>query len=215
MIIAVLDIRDAATPGEQATAADRLAAALHGPRLLLVLGNCGHLVEQVAGLAGRLLRSGPGLRILSTSREPLGLDNEAVWDVRSPPRGAGPIAGSHPECLERSSAVRLFVARATAAARDITLDADTGPAVAPLFRRLDGIPSRWSLRPVGCGCSAWMGWWPGSTIGSACSRRGAGTQTHSPRMLRPARPGANAGATRGRASALPLKVIATAPGHLL
>jgi predicted ATPase len=104
-----------------------------------VLDNCEHVVDRVAELAGLLLRTTPGLRILATSREPLGLAGEVLWDV--PPLVVPPqAADTDPATLQRSSAVRLFVARATAAARSFTLDPDTGPAVAVLCRRLDGIP---------------------------------------------------------------------------
>jgi predicted ATPase/DNA-binding SARP family transcriptional activator len=95
---------------------DRLAAALEGKRTLLVLDNCEHVVEQVAALAGRLLRAAPGLRILATSQESLRIEGEALWSV--PP-------------LEREAAVELFAARA-----GIEPDAD----VAEICARLDGLP---------------------------------------------------------------------------
>ncbi|HEU5031586.1 MAG TPA: BTAD domain-containing putative transcriptional regulator [Spirillospora sp.] len=56
--------------------ADRLAAALADRNLLLVLDNCEHIVDAVAALAGRLLAACPGLRVLATSREPLGITGE-------------------------------------------------------------------------------------------------------------------------------------------
>jgi predicted ATPase/DNA-binding SARP family transcriptional activator len=104
---------------------ERLAGALRSERLLLVLDNCEHVVEPVAELAAALLRTAPELRILTTSREPLGLTGEVVFVV--PP-------------LEQSSAAQLFVARATAAAPGFTLGSDDAGAVAVLCRRLDGLP---------------------------------------------------------------------------
>jgi predicted ATPase/DNA-binding SARP family transcriptional activator len=139
LICTVLDLRDAAAPGSPVPVSARLADALRGRQLLLVLDNCEHVVEHVAGLAEHLLRAAPGLRILATSREPLGVAGEVQWDVpplRVPDRAAGADLAELSQC----SAVRLFVARAVAAARGFTLDADTGPAVALLCRRLDGIP---------------------------------------------------------------------------
>jgi predicted ATPase/DNA-binding SARP family transcriptional activator len=133
-IMSVLDIRD--TPGEALPARARLVSALHARRLLLVLDNCEHLVEPVADLATVLLREIPGLRILATSREPLDVAGETVWDV--PPLEVTDTVD--PAQLARSSAVRLFVARAAAASRGFALDAENGPAVAQLCRRLDGIP---------------------------------------------------------------------------
>jgi predicted ATPase/DNA-binding SARP family transcriptional activator len=128
-VMAVLGIREDAAPGplgnEPTGPIERLAGALRTERLLLVLDNCEHLVEPVAELAAALLRTAPELRILATSREPLGLIGEAVFVV--PPLG-------------QSSAVELFVARARAAAPGFTLGPDDAGAVAVLCRRLDGIP---------------------------------------------------------------------------
>ncbi|WP_285707663.1 BTAD domain-containing putative transcriptional regulator [Microtetraspora sp. NBRC 16547] len=139
-ITGVLDIRDGAAstqPGEPMPAVERLADALRPRRLLLVLDNCEHVVEPVSELAERLLRSVPGLRILTTSQEPLGLPGEVVWSV--PPLQVPGHAADVAE-LERADSVRLFVARASASARDFALDVDNASAVAVLCRRLDGIP---------------------------------------------------------------------------
>ncbi|GII03856.1 AfsR/SARP family transcriptional regulator [Planobispora takensis] len=136
-VMAVLGVRDAADPGGPATAAARLAEALRSRRLLLVLDNCEHVIEPVAELVESLLRAAPGLRILATSREPLALAGEVVWAV-PPLEVPGPAAGL--EELRESGAVRLFVTRASAAARGFTLDEESAPAVAVLCRRLDGIP---------------------------------------------------------------------------
>ncbi|TDD80563.1 AfsR/SARP family transcriptional regulator [Actinomadura darangshiensis] len=130
VVTAILDIRD--VPGQPAL--DRLAAALGARRLLLVLDNCEHVIEQAAELAERLLRRVPGVRVLATSREPLGLPGEVVWAV--PPLEV-PGAGDDPAA---ASAVRLFAARAEAAARGFRLDAATAGPAGELCRRLDGIP---------------------------------------------------------------------------
>ncbi len=128
-VMAVLGIREDAPPSQRGKGPtrpiERLAGALRSERLLLVLDNCEHVVQPVADLAAALLRTAPELRILATSREPLGLIGEVVFTV--PP-------------LEQSSAVQLFVARATAAAPGFTLGSDDAGAVAVLCRRLDGIP---------------------------------------------------------------------------
>ncbi|MGI8329191.1 BTAD domain-containing putative transcriptional regulator [Actinomadura scrupuli] len=137
---AVLDIRDVQGPaerGEPVTAVQGLIEALRPRRLLLVLDNCEHVVEPVAELAELLLRAVPGLRLLATSQEPLGLAGEVVWSV--PPLEV-PDRAADLASLERTGSVRLFVARASAAAREFRLGADTAPAVAVLCRRLDGIP---------------------------------------------------------------------------
>ncbi|WP_405152204.1 winged helix-turn-helix domain-containing protein [Sphaerisporangium sp. NBC_01403] len=142
-VMAVLDIRDATGPAEPAgpmSAVHRLTEALRPRRLLLVLDNCEHVVEPVAELAEALLRTAPGLRILATSQEPLALAGEVVWSV--PPLEVPDRAADLTDLtvLERTGSVRLFVTRASAAARGFALDADTAPAVAVLCRRLDGIP---------------------------------------------------------------------------
>ncbi|MEV7195082.1 BTAD domain-containing putative transcriptional regulator [Streptomyces sp. NPDC093510] len=106
---------------------DRLAAALRGRRTLLVLDNCEHVVEAAAALTDALLRAAPGLRVLATGQEPLGLTGETVFLV---------------EPLPAPDAVRLFAARAAAAAPGFSLAAggDDEAAVAEICRRLDGIP---------------------------------------------------------------------------
>jgi predicted ATPase/DNA-binding SARP family transcriptional activator len=139
VVMRVLDIRDSRAPGAPAAPLDRLTDALSTRRLLLVLDNCEHVIEQAAELAHVLLRAVPGVRVLATSREPLGLAGEVVWHV-PPLEVPAPTDEPDPAVLTRSSAVRLFVDRAAAAARGFRLDAETAEAVGVLCRRLDGIP---------------------------------------------------------------------------
>ncbi|MFJ6155058.1 BTAD domain-containing putative transcriptional regulator [Micromonospora profundi] len=133
-VLGALDVRE--SPGTNLSAVDRLVAALRQRHLLLVLDNCEHVIEPVAELVARLLRDVPGLSVLATSREPLGLTGELLWDV--PPLsvpGDGDL-----DTVRRSAAARLFAARAAAQQRGFRLDARTAPAVAQLCRRLDGLP---------------------------------------------------------------------------
>ncbi|TDD39074.1 AfsR/SARP family transcriptional regulator [Actinomadura sp. KC06] len=116
---------------------ERLTRALSARRSLLVLDNCEHVIEAAADLAGRLLAGAPGLRILVTSREPLGLPGERLRIV--PPLDL-PGRETTPDALLRSGAVRLFVARAAAAAPGFALDEASAPWVASICRRLDGLP---------------------------------------------------------------------------
>ncbi|MET8157828.1 BTAD domain-containing putative transcriptional regulator [Sphaerisporangium sp. NPDC005289] len=139
MVMAVLDVRDVAGPREPAGPVERLARAIRTRRMLLVLDNCEHVIEEAAELAASLLRAAPGLRVLATSREPLGLAGEVVWPV-PPLEVPGPAGRADPATLEHFSAVRLFVDRAGAAARGFTLTPENAEAVALLCRRLDGIP---------------------------------------------------------------------------
>ena len=99
--------------------------------MLLVLDNCEHVVGPVAGLVGMLLPAAPDLRVLATSREPLRLRGEARWDL--PPLDVPDT--DDPARLVRSSAVRLFLARA-----GLDPTPETVASVAEVCRRLDGIP---------------------------------------------------------------------------
>ncbi|MGW2227919.1 BTAD domain-containing putative transcriptional regulator [Streptomyces formicae] len=106
-ILTALGVRDGLhAPGGAAT--ERLLSALHGRALLLVLDNCEHLVDAAAEVAGLLLADCPGVRVLATSREALGITGEVLCPV--PPLAAGPAA-------------RLFADRA-AAVRPDRADAD-------------------------------------------------------------------------------------------
>lgn len=134
-VLAALDVREAT--GASLSPADRLVAALRQRHLLLVLDNCEHVVEPVAALVARLLRDAPGVHVLATSREPLGLTGELLWDV--PPLSL-PSSDGDPDAVRRSAAARLFAARAAAQQRGFRLDERTAPAVAQLCRRLDGLP---------------------------------------------------------------------------
>ncbi|QGN45664.1 BTAD domain-containing putative transcriptional regulator [Micromonospora sp. WMMD558] len=135
LVRATLDVREIA--GASVAADDHLVTALRHRRALLVLDNCEHVIEAAAALVARLLREAGGVRVLATSREPLGLAGETLWEVRPLPVPAG---DTDLETVRRSAAARLFAARAAARQRDFRLDERTAPAVAQLCRRLDGLP---------------------------------------------------------------------------
>ncbi|GAB2976307.1 winged helix-turn-helix domain-containing protein [Amycolatopsis acidiphila] len=101
---------------------DRIVSALTDRRMLLVFDNCEHVVEDAAALVHRLLASCPGLRVLATSREPLGITGEVLCPL--PPLPPGP-------------AVRLFTERAAAVAPDVALDDEV---VQRICAALDGLP---------------------------------------------------------------------------
>jgi predicted ATPase/class 3 adenylate cyclase/Tfp pilus assembly protein PilF len=118
--------------------ADTLLAYLRSREALLILDNCEHLVEACAHLADALLRASPRLRILATSREPLGIAGEISWPV---PSLSVPDADHiEPEALMRSEAARLFAERARAVQPVFAMTAETAPAVGTICRQLDGIP---------------------------------------------------------------------------
>ncbi|MFD9070705.1 BTAD domain-containing putative transcriptional regulator [Streptomyces lasiicapitis] len=124
-ILGALGVRDGfhARGGD---ATERLLAALEGRELLLVLDNCEHLVDDAARVAGLLLGACPGVRVLATSREALGITGEALCPV--PPLAAGP-------------AERLFVDRAVAVRPDFASQAGgRADLVRSLCAALDGLP---------------------------------------------------------------------------
>jgi predicted ATPase/DNA-binding SARP family transcriptional activator len=117
---------------------ERLVAALTGKRLLIVLDNCEHLIDASARLADRLLADCPGVRILATSREALGITGETLWPVPPlafPDRGASVPA----EDLLSYPAVRLLAERGAAVRPGFTVGADRDSVLA-ICRRLDGMP---------------------------------------------------------------------------
>jgi predicted ATPase/DNA-binding NarL/FixJ family response regulator len=102
-----------------------VTVALADRRTLVCLDNCEHVLEGAAEVAAALLRACPEVTVLATSREPLGLPGEAVWQV--PP-------------LTADDALALFVERAGAVRPGFTLDASGEAAVRAMCARLDGIP---------------------------------------------------------------------------
>jgi predicted ATPase/class 3 adenylate cyclase/Tfp pilus assembly protein PilF len=123
---------------------ETLADSLRPKRLLLVLDNCEHLVAACAWLVERLLRTCPGLCVLATSREVLGIVGEAAWRVpplslpdpeRLPPAGAGLVSA-----LTEYEAVRLFIERAQLSRPRFAVTHDNARTVAQVCVRLDGIP---------------------------------------------------------------------------
>lgn len=116
----------------------QLAAHLLRHRALLVLDNCEHVVDAVAGLVHALLATCPELHVLATSREPLAVGGEVQWPV--PPLALpDPAAEPGPDVLA-AEAVRLFEDRARMVLPSFALTPETAPVAAELCRRLDGLP---------------------------------------------------------------------------
>jgi predicted ATPase len=116
-----------------------LAAAIGTGELLLVLDNCEHLVRSCAEVTDGLLRACPELRILATSREPLGVPGEVTWRVPSLSFPPGPLTVVAEEA-DRFEAVRLFAERARQARPLFTLTPENAAAVTEICARLNGIP---------------------------------------------------------------------------
>ena len=121
------------------TAINLLANYLRPRRLLLVLDNCEHLILACAQLAGDLLGACPRLTILATSREPLGIGGEAVWQV-PPMQVPGRQAPDSATALLEIESVRLFWERARAVSPHFELTAQSAPSVLQICRELDGLP---------------------------------------------------------------------------
>jgi predicted ATPase/class 3 adenylate cyclase len=119
------------------TLADSVIDALRMRELVLVFDNCEHLVDPVGRLAEGLLRDCPGIRILATSREALGIAGEQLWPLSALelPMPTGTV-----DDIVASEAVQLFAERARAVQPGFVLDEANAATVAEICRRLDGIP---------------------------------------------------------------------------
>ena len=162
VVAAALGIQD--EPGK--SVAEHIAASIGASPVLLVLDNCEHVRHEVRDLASALLDRCPQLRVLATSREPLGAPGELAWQVPSlgvpgkssvagplttPPSSASvtpptatpsrtPTGGWVMDDLLACESVVLFIDRAREVRPSFTLnEANAGP-IASICRRLDGIP---------------------------------------------------------------------------
>ena len=113
-----------------------LVEYLRAKTLLLVLDNCEHLLTEIGGLADAILRGCPAVRVLATSREPLGIDGEQLLPVRS----LGLPAGDDLTAAEASDALCLFENRGAASRPGFRLDESNLAVSVEICRRLDGIP---------------------------------------------------------------------------
>jgi predicted ATPase/class 3 adenylate cyclase/DNA-binding NarL/FixJ family response regulator len=110
-------------PGRSTT--ETLLGFINNRHMLLVLDNCEHLLDATAALIKTLLEACAGLRLLVTSREPIGVAGEVTWRV--------------PSLSLADEAIELFIDRARLARPDFTI-ADAADAVAEICRRVDGMP---------------------------------------------------------------------------
>jgi predicted ATPase/DNA-binding CsgD family transcriptional regulator len=143
-LVELASVRDPSLVAAQLTAALELPAGDAGTisamiarrQLLIVVDNCEHVLAAAAELCAAILGIADDVRILATSREPLGITGEARYRLRPLSLLDEPgITGGH-----ESEAVRLFADRARYADPHFTLSPETGPAVSRLVRRLEGMP---------------------------------------------------------------------------
>ena len=134
-IAATLGVREQ----PRTTLLDALTNYLRAKSMLLILDNCEHLIQMCAQVAETLLHMAPRLKILGTSREPLGITGETVYRVPSlllP----NPLQLRDLEMLAQNDCVHLFIDRAIAAQPAFRLKEKNASAVTDICRRLDGIP---------------------------------------------------------------------------
>ncbi|MFI0487579.1 BTAD domain-containing putative transcriptional regulator [Actinomadura sp. 9N215] len=117
---------------------ERLTDYLAAKRMVVVLDNCEHVLDAAARLAGHVLAHAEGVRILTTSREPLGITGESLCPVPSLPLPDDGVAD--PADALGYASVRLFADRAAAGRPGFAVDADTVADVIAICRALDGIP---------------------------------------------------------------------------
>ena len=129
-----------ATSPDAVSSRDRVLAALDGREVLLVLDNCEHLIDAAAAMADELLRVLPGLRILTTSREPLRIVGEAFVPLGALAHPQLSDVGRHaPDELRAFPAIELF-GRRIMAARGSHADENELSTAARICARLDGLP---------------------------------------------------------------------------
>ena len=128
---------------------DQLAREFTAEAALLVLDNCEHLADGCARLVAELLASDGGVTVLATSREPLRVPGEVIWQVPSldtPPREEVLTVS----VLSQYDAVRLFADRARRARPSFSVSKLNAPAIAQICSSLDGIPLALELAAARC-----------------------------------------------------------------
>ena len=136
LAVALIDAVGAQHQGGR-PAEETLLAALGARRLLLLLDNCEHLLTAASLLVDAIREQCPNVSVLATSREPLRLPGEQVWQVAPLPV---PQSGAGVAEVRAAPAGALFVARAQEGEPGFVLHEDNAAAVRELCRRLDGIP---------------------------------------------------------------------------
>jgi predicted ATPase/DNA-binding SARP family transcriptional activator len=123
-------------PGEDAVTS--VASSLASRNGLLVLDTCEHVAPSAAQLVGRILRQARDVRILTTSRRPLGITGEIAWPV--PPLALAPPDAASADATAGYPAVELFVERASSVRPDFELTDANAADIAAICLALDGLP---------------------------------------------------------------------------
>ena len=130
-VAAVLGVRQAGG----GSVLELVAGVLSRQQVLLVLDNCEHVVDAVAQLCEAMLPLADDVRVLATSREPIGVAGEVRYRL-------GPLAvpGPGPDEGGKYAAVELFADRVRQADHGFALDRQSAPVVGQVVARLDGMP---------------------------------------------------------------------------
>ena len=166
-VTATLGLRDQSVRSQETILTDFLT----GKKLLLILDNCEHVLGSSARLSAKLLTASPGLRVLATSREPLGVAGESIVLVPplslseldeldqaiaafSRPRSDSPEANwpDQRAVFTYPEAVQLFEDRARTVLPSFAVDRSKEAVVSRLCQRLDGVPPRSNWPRCGCAC---------------------------------------------------------------
>ncbi len=116
-----------------------LIYTLQDKNLLLIFDNCEHIIKEVAQLVEAVLHNATQLRILTTSREKLGLSGEIIWSI--PPLSLPDLKEAKTlENILNFEAIRLFQDRAMAVVPDFTITGENVDSVVQICTRLDGLP---------------------------------------------------------------------------
>ncbi|MEK8168821.1 hypothetical protein NKH77_00405 [Streptomyces sp. M19] len=142
VIAEALPLADQSTRGMLEVLVEYLA----GRQLLLVLDTCEHLVEVCGTTIGTLLEAAPGLKVLATSRRPLGLGAEEVFTVEPLP-----VPEVDDPDAREADAVTLLVERAAAVVPGFAVTEDNHADLVRLSRALEGCRWRSSWPRPGCG----------------------------------------------------------------
>jgi predicted ATPase/DNA-binding CsgD family transcriptional regulator len=133
VIVAALGISDQSATRPR----EKLLTFLGNRKLLLVLDNCEHILGSVRATLPVLLREGPQLRVIATSREPLGVAGEVLRPVLPL---SMPEPGTEAAHLISDGSVSLLIERACAVDPDFDITEDNAAAVVELCQLLEGVP---------------------------------------------------------------------------